>query len=388
MRIPALTMLVVFAITTVASAATLRVRRDGSGDYSTIQPALDAAAAADTIDIGPGEFTEFEVVQPGYWDWDVEIYGYVTVDNLTIIGAGVDQTIIGPTQVDFDWAHDSPEGFWAGLQSTLAVKDLTIRNCLTAIYGPHSYVSVSGVKFEMVSSGLFDWAVAADVIDCIAIGIDANEYGVITAGSGVCDHLAIRDCSFQSCRISLNIVEDYSIENCDFANGALAISSSFSSGTIARCTISNTAITAVVFNNISSASIQSMSITDCQFGIGVAAGSTLLGDRISVSGTTSSAVFFSMPGEVRIHNSEFLPTSGRVIDCTSTSDPPLQHHDFSHNYWGVTDSTAIAALIWDHNDDPRINEIVNFMPFEGESTPTQETSWGAVKSLFNDAVGK
>ena len=74
---------------------------------------MAAAAAGDTIDIGPGEYTEFEVVQPGYWGFNVEIYAYVTVDNLTIIGAGADQTIIGPTEVT-STTPLSPEEFGRG----------------------------------------------------------------------------------------------------------------------------------------------------------------------------------------------------------------------------------------------------------------------------------
>jgi len=45
-------------LASVGQAATLRVERDGSGDYATLQPALDAAAAGDTVLIGPGEYTE------------------------------------------------------------------------------------------------------------------------------------------------------------------------------------------------------------------------------------------------------------------------------------------------------------------------------------------
>ncbi|MFH2054054.1 MAG: hypothetical protein ABIK96_16485, partial [bacterium] len=41
-----------------ASARTLCVERDGSGNFTEIQPAIDAAASGDTILIGPGEYLE------------------------------------------------------------------------------------------------------------------------------------------------------------------------------------------------------------------------------------------------------------------------------------------------------------------------------------------
>ena len=50
-----------------AGAATWRVERDGSGDYTTIQPAVDAAASGDTILIGPGQYTEYQHVHPLGW---------------------------------------------------------------------------------------------------------------------------------------------------------------------------------------------------------------------------------------------------------------------------------------------------------------------------------
>lgn len=40
------------------------VERDGSGDFATIQPALDAAVAGHTILIGPGEYTEAIAIRP------------------------------------------------------------------------------------------------------------------------------------------------------------------------------------------------------------------------------------------------------------------------------------------------------------------------------------
>ena len=51
---------VVLLCSSSAFAATITVERDGSGDFTTIQPALDAVASGDTIRIGPGDYTESE----------------------------------------------------------------------------------------------------------------------------------------------------------------------------------------------------------------------------------------------------------------------------------------------------------------------------------------
>lgn len=50
--------LVTFLTLSAAHAATLTVSSDGSGDYASVQAAVDAATSGDTIEIGPGTFSE------------------------------------------------------------------------------------------------------------------------------------------------------------------------------------------------------------------------------------------------------------------------------------------------------------------------------------------
>ncbi len=47
----------VLVLASPAGAADLRVEADGSGDYTAIQPALDAASFGDTVSVGPGTWT-------------------------------------------------------------------------------------------------------------------------------------------------------------------------------------------------------------------------------------------------------------------------------------------------------------------------------------------
>lgn len=77
------------------AAATWRVELNGSGDFTDIQPAVDAAAAGDTIRIGPGRFATFRPIElPGFFD---EVIVLVTKPNLTFIGAGKGVTRVGTT---------------------------------------------------------------------------------------------------------------------------------------------------------------------------------------------------------------------------------------------------------------------------------------------------
>ena len=99
----------------VAQSRTITLARDGSGEFSILQHALDAAASGDTILIGPGEYTEmFPVKYPGY-GWEVDVVGDIKVSEFTIIGAGSSETYIGQSIQDIDFSHYSPLALaWQG----------------------------------------------------------------------------------------------------------------------------------------------------------------------------------------------------------------------------------------------------------------------------------
>ncbi len=65
-----LVLLVVFVALGVAQASEARtwhVEKDGTGDFSVIYEAEDAAAAGDTILIGPGRFEEYRRESDYLW---------------------------------------------------------------------------------------------------------------------------------------------------------------------------------------------------------------------------------------------------------------------------------------------------------------------------------
>ncbi len=80
------------------AGAILIVNPDGSGDYPTIQAAVDAAAASDVIQLGPGVFT-------GPGNRDILVTGKV----LTIRGGGDDPTL---WVIDAGGATESPHGIF------------------------------------------------------------------------------------------------------------------------------------------------------------------------------------------------------------------------------------------------------------------------------------
>ena len=134
----------------VIGAVTLRVERDGSGDYMTIQPAVDAAAAGDTILIGPGYYTEYQtVVLPGGGD-PVDVYVYVRTDELTILGTEPVATIIGPDVPNF--INFGPKGIVAVQNArNIAIAGLGFRNLRE---GVHCYLE----SMDVVDFRTFSWA--------------------------------------------------------------------------------------------------------------------------------------------------------------------------------------------------------------------------------------
>ena len=60
-------MLAVMALASACRAAVWSVAVDGSGDYSVIQDAVDAAADGDTISLGPGRYDSYRRYTIGVW---------------------------------------------------------------------------------------------------------------------------------------------------------------------------------------------------------------------------------------------------------------------------------------------------------------------------------
>jgi len=77
-----------------AQARTWTVAKDGSGDATVIQDALDMAAPGDTVLVGAGRYDSFQYV-PVY-NGVLQIIAFVRKDSLTVRGVDRDAVILGP----------------------------------------------------------------------------------------------------------------------------------------------------------------------------------------------------------------------------------------------------------------------------------------------------
>ncbi|MBM3495462.1 MAG: hypothetical protein FJX72_14240, partial [Armatimonadetes bacterium] len=123
-------LIVVLATPLTAPAATWTVRQNGSGHFTTVKQALNAVASGDTIMIGPGEFSDPTTISlPGY-SYPVVSYAVVRVPELTIIGAGIENTWIGPATFEAGAYPNTPQGLTCDLANArLTIRDLTVGNC-------------------------------------------------------------------------------------------------------------------------------------------------------------------------------------------------------------------------------------------------------------------
>jgi len=376
-----------------ASAGTWRVELDGSGDFTTIQDALDAAADGDSILVGPGEFTHSRLIP----EWEgfratVAIYK----SGLKIIGAGADLTVVGEDTVD--WYYNV---FVAGEPlapiSDFSVSDLTVRGGLKGMHYECDGLMVERCRFELSEAGIF--------------GVDV-------------DVAKVRDCEFYTKFNGILVIfgsTDWTIANCTINGSRNGIMIDGSMGArITDCLIQNCG-EGIEFYYSAGEIIRTQVIgspdTENGVGIGSVAGSRLLlvdsfidytqnstwwalsaqageftghGNQIRGGGNSSVDFLTNRDGDYSFdfHNNDIYKADQYalvLLDLVSNPSAPILHYDLTNNYWGTTDPDSIAAWIDDANDHPgdlNYRGIVDFEPFLVDQVPVRKKSLSDVKGLF------
>lgn len=370
-----------------AEAATITVRKDGTGDYSVIQHALDVAAAGDTILIGPGEYLEHSAVRFPAWSHDIESYANVVVDNLTIIGAGAEQTIIGPETYAGDSTTASPKTITYIEDSDLRVEDLCVRNCRTGLFVQgrlfvdrcEFYDCYVNVWWEAIGSGGWIRDSQFDVVTpSFPISIDIINDG----GAG---DILIEDCSVRHSLTLIDGVNGVEVRNCQFSTGALGMQLyGHASAHLDNCVLSGMSAGGI---ELAAGSLAYCAVDNSEIGGGnVALASMGTGSRFEVTnsrlvgGTAAIILFGANSGACRVSGCDFGKGTGPAMSCRAWGAGTV--HDLRNNYWGTTDDSTIQSWIIDHADDPNIGATVLYSPFAGQSVPSESTSWGDLKASF------
>ena len=362
----------------LAQGRTWRVEQDGSGDFDSIQPAVDGSAPGDTILIGPGRYSETTLYDPNaakdFFPKPVMIA--VTVDDLTILGVDSDQVYIAPDVTDS--SPDGPMGIATYLWITkLVVKGLTIEDVYDGLY-VCGQVEIAECRFRNSDKGIAYW----------------DEDGMI-----------VRSCHFENsyCGVSPMTASNVLIESCSFVANRKAVLNIGSTSVAVMNSVFTDNWIAIDYQQGASGSVQGCTATGEYAAIRLVDYSSihlvdnaLHGGLYCIVSTNncditavanelldgSDAVIALSRATATLHGNHILRSDGWSVWLPLYPDSPAVTLDMTGNYWGTTDGDQIAEWIFDGHDDPSIQAFVNYEPFEQQPIGTEPATLGRVKAMY------
>lgn len=372
----------VFLVCSVSvQAATWSVQKDGSGDFVEIIPAVEAASPGDTIFIGPGRFETFVEFSTPYWSTDVIIP--VTKDNLTFVGSGPGVTFIGPESSNWELDED-PMGFISIDGYSGIIKDMTIENVETGVYWYEGNLSFDNCLFNNergTSCAIAGWINQLLVNNC-SFELDSLSNGVVTWMPT--NKVVISNCLFSGNGVGCILmgVPDAEVTSCRFDSIAVGVNyEDGTRGTVSDCEFTEASYGAIVIRDNVDCSASNLTITDCYRGVKATNGSEFLGVLIDVQNSTEYGFDIGAASRMVLRDSHIIPASGYAVRV-HTVYVDLIEQDFTGNYWGTTDPAEVAEMIWDINDDPTMNSIVNYLPMADGPLATEDISLDGLKAMF------
>jgi len=310
----------------LALSSTWRVEQDGSGDFLSIQTAITAASAGDTILVGPGHYYEYqEVTLPG-WSWPIKVYVYVLKDDLTIIGEDPQTVIIGPDVPDFQ--HFDPKGIVVvETVDRLKVEGLTVRNVYNGVYffigqlEVRDYCALAcefGIYFHSGSNGVIE---NCRFLDCTAEGVGLTNSG----------NVIVSDSFFSRCRNGVYlknsngiVISGHTIEGSGATGGGMVgvylTENSFAS--IIDCCISNLYNYGIVAKSFSQAFLTGTMIFGSNCALKTADGGHAEGSGNIFSGGTFSTIY-SSSGSISMQGNHILNNGGQSVFLAYFYSPPV-----------------------------------------------------------------
>jgi len=193
-------------------AAGWRVEQDGSGDYSTLQPAVDAAASGDTILIGPGWYQDLHLGSHGIY-----VMAHWTSDkDLAFIGESPETVKLGPEL--YNPIFDGPVGIFTEgpFKNSIVVQGISFVNFYSVIVGTGN-ISVYNCWFDTGELGIVSVESSTSTVrNCIFNNFE-NVCNFYRCSSGL-----VEDCQFGNGRVYFGNVSIGNIINCRTADSSLA----------------------------------------------------------------------------------------------------------------------------------------------------------------------
>lgn len=378
-------MLALMLVADLAVGATLTVRKDGLGDYATLQPALDAASEGDTVSIGPGEFTEWSMEDLSGTGGAVKTFGRIKSRDVTLIGAGQDVTIIGPAVYEGSPGTFSPGCLTYVLgDGDLYVQDLSLRNCYDGLH-VEGTLHLKRCRISDCNIGVF-WShvgnggsISNTSIEVIAPVLSPVAFDIGFGATG--SNVLIEDSQWELGAV-VRGVYNLVLQRCEMGGIELY------SGAIAhvydcRTVAANTGLRFALGSG-GECEVRDSEIMGDYAALGI--GGSASGARFSVANCRliggAHGVLYSggSAGSCVIHGCDFVKGSGPMVECAPSAFQLA--HDLRDNFWGITDEATIQNWIVDHNDSPDIGATVWYSPYAGQSVPTESATWGGLKALW------
>ncbi len=384
--------LIIVTMAVPGFAGTFRVERDGSTDFSVIQDAVNAAASGDTILIGPGRYNEGEIVSTAGWTEFVRVL--VHQDELTIIGAGADETILGST-VDYDYDIQGDD-----------------RGIVAGPYFGSNNLRVENIGFENMGRGIWGCG-SPDIVVVENCRFDSNYYGVYLCSG---NSLELNSCVFNLAAewgvlFSCNGLDNVSVNNCEFVyeedpfySGILVHMQGVSNADFNNCTFSEGKWGLRLYGG----STNQASVTGCQFfgqaRVGLEAGGVNVFVDNCVFEQQEIAFVTYMPAPslnvcnttiVDVNDVSFEIYSVNEFEVSNTviahgPEHSVRQHEFQsdktnlelhqlimiNNDWGTTDADTIASWISLRDYEAQ------YIPFIGQQVPAEAITLDGLKAMF------
>jgi hypothetical protein len=377
-----------------AIGATWHVAKDGSGDFSVIQDAVNAAASGDTIRIGPGRYDDKHLIGNPPWQQFARIH--VVQQQLTIVGAGQDRTVIGPAQAWTAVQGDDSGAYVSGYYGAAVVRieELRFENTSKGVASVNGIDSllVARCSFSGHRRGVDASAAYSEIGGCRFEGAASTSYSHL--GSFSADVLRVDGCTFildlqppvPQQHMTIQSTADAEVSNCTFLNGTAGIVVTVGANALIReCRFDGQSQGGVANGG------RRIAIERCQFTRQRSAldqyGTQAIWavDNIHVSDVTLATLEYSALFGGHIRNST-LARGERYVVCGITpekrADTTPATLDMTNNWWGTSDPDSIQAWIYDGNDRPEDPYFIQWDPFLPGPLPVQKKSLGGVKALF------
>jgi len=374
-------------------ATTWIVAKDGSGNYSVIQDALDVCAAGDTVRIKPGRYDDFRVhtFQLGGTGAGIMI---PMVAPLTVIGADQDSVFIGPevmttTYTGYDTGGIATDGVSG---ERIEVRGLTVENLEwpVTLRSPFTFVLC---KFGAAHQAELALDNAPDVIvqDCLFEGTDlvGSMDGIRSFVGGNNPRFKLSNCTFRNLGQATLLTGSNGFEysNLTFEGVGVALGFEYgSTGTVTDCRIGESDLQTwrIVADSGSRVTLDHVNVASSPGTLKlVDANTSVTGTHLHLGGGSYSTVYVATGASLTLHDCDILNAGGYSLFAHDLLDSG-GNVDVQQCYWGTVDSLQVEEWIVDGKDDPGYKNVL-FWPIRETPVPVKAESVGGLKALFHSA---